>query len=274
MRTKTLLIAAAALAAGVISSQAQPVYSANIVGYVNQTAGKNFNAFSVPLDLAGGNTLTNIIQNIPDTNPTDPNYQGGIYDYTTVYIWNGSGYTIYTLDSGWPTGVGNAKDNAAVTPPIINPGTLYYFDNTTPNAYTNTSVGIVHADNAPTGSQIAGVTTNIFLANAYTFVSSKLPIAGGVTSVLGLTNTPDTNPADANYQGGTLDYTVLYIPNISVTGQFLGYNEVTIDSGWSTGFGNAKDNAQVAEPVIPVGGGFIFQNNLKPAQNIVWTQSL
>ncbi len=34
MKTKTLLIAAAALAAGVISSQAQ-VYSANIVGYAN-----------------------------------------------------------------------------------------------------------------------------------------------------------------------------------------------------------------------------------------------
>ncbi len=37
MRTKTLLIAAAALAAAVTSSQAQStVYSQNIVGYVNQ----------------------------------------------------------------------------------------------------------------------------------------------------------------------------------------------------------------------------------------------
>ncbi len=37
MKTKTLLIAAAALAAGIISSQAQ-VYSQNIVGYANRSA--------------------------------------------------------------------------------------------------------------------------------------------------------------------------------------------------------------------------------------------
>jgi hypothetical protein len=36
MKSKTLLIAAAALVAGVITSEAQ-VYSANIVGYVNVT---------------------------------------------------------------------------------------------------------------------------------------------------------------------------------------------------------------------------------------------
>ena len=40
MRTKTLLIAAAALAAGILSSSAQ-TYSQNIVGYVNQVLPAN-----------------------------------------------------------------------------------------------------------------------------------------------------------------------------------------------------------------------------------------
>ena len=37
MRTKTLLLAAATLAIGVVCSQADaPIYSQNVVGYVNQ----------------------------------------------------------------------------------------------------------------------------------------------------------------------------------------------------------------------------------------------
>ena len=37
MRTKTLLFAAAALAASITASQAQTVYSQNVVGYINIT---------------------------------------------------------------------------------------------------------------------------------------------------------------------------------------------------------------------------------------------
>ena len=40
MRTKTLLIAAAALAVGILASSAQ-TYSQNVVGYVNVTLGDN-----------------------------------------------------------------------------------------------------------------------------------------------------------------------------------------------------------------------------------------
>ena len=42
MRTKTLLTAAAALAATVISSEAQTVFSANVVGYANVVMGPGF----------------------------------------------------------------------------------------------------------------------------------------------------------------------------------------------------------------------------------------
>ena len=61
---KTLLIAAATLAAGVISIQAQ-VYSQNIVGYMNQTLVPGYANLCNTFDIGTGNTLTNMIQNVP-----------------------------------------------------------------------------------------------------------------------------------------------------------------------------------------------------------------
>jgi hypothetical protein len=120
-----------------------------------------------------------------------------------------------------------------------------------------TFVGTVHADGAGASTNVVGVTTN-HLGLGFTFISSVLPIGGGVSSVLGL-------PAD-----GSLDGSSIYIPNI-VGGQVHGFTTITIDSGQSTGFGNGNDSAAVAEPVIPVGGGF-FLNNTTGAEN--WVQSL
>jgi hypothetical protein len=250
MRTKTLLIAtAAALAAGIISSQAQ-VYSQNIVGYVNKTLTPGFVNIDNPLDNSAGNSLTNIV---PDT--------GNSLDGTLVYTWNGSGYTIYTIDSGQPTGLGDFQDNNPLPSPTINPGTLFYFDNNTASTFTNTFVGTVHVDAAPTGSQVVGTSTNNLIVG-YNFVSSKIPVAGGIAAI-GLTN---------NVVGGSgrLDGTLLYIPNI-ISGSFHGYTIVTIDSGQSTGYGDFQDNNAVPEPVIPVNQGFIFYNNT--ASPITWTQS-
>jgi hypothetical protein len=70
---------------------------------------------------------------------------------------------------------------------------------------------------------------------------------------------------------GSLDGAAIYIPNI-YGGAVHGFIQMTIDSGWSTGFGNAADTAQVAEPVIPVGSGFFIDNTTGgPVQ---WIQSL
>src|ERR1039457_1044177 len=57
MRTKTLLLSAAALlAAGFVSSQAQPVYSQNIVGYASVAlTGGQYNMMAVPFDLGVSN---------------------------------------------------------------------------------------------------------------------------------------------------------------------------------------------------------------------------
>src|SRR5271154_6934502 len=92
MRTKTLLLAVAALATGIISSEAQSnVYSQNIVGYVNAVSpvGGQFALLANPLD-NGTNNITSLF-------PTAPNQ-------TQVEIWNGSGFQLAQKVAGnWTT---------------------------------------------------------------------------------------------------------------------------------------------------------------------------
>jgi hypothetical protein len=76
MRTKTLLFAAAALAAGLVTSQAQ-VYS-GIVGYVNASITNSYVLLANPLD-AGTNDLNTLLGILPNK--------------ATVQVWNGSSFT-------------------------------------------------------------------------------------------------------------------------------------------------------------------------------------
>ena len=244
MRTKALLIAAAAMAVGVVSSEAQ-VYSQNIVGYVNNVAGQNYSVQSVPFDQAGGNSLTNLISNA-----------GGAWDGSYVYVWSGTGFTVYTLDSSLSTGLGDAADATAVTPPVLNPGTCFFVNNQTPAAITNTYVGTVHIGSGT----YPGTSTNVLSATGYSLVAPVIPVGGGLTSVLGLTNS-----------AGALDGSYVYVPHI-VNGSFNGYTVSTFDSGLATGFGDAADAVAVPEPVISVGGGFFFNNQSGSAVN--WVQSI
>jgi hypothetical protein len=198
-----------------------------------------------------------------------------------VFTWNGAGYTVYTIDSYWSTGVGNSLDSAAVPAPTLNPGTLYYFLSTGQNPeytntqFTNTVVGTVHVDGPGTSTNVVGLTTNVFTLG-YNFVASKLPIGGGVSSVLQLNNTP------INANGyGPFDLQQILVPNINANGNFVGFTVTTVDSYWSTGFGNSLDSAQAPEPVIPVGAGFLFLYTSQPAgttgatgQPLNWVQSL
>jgi hypothetical protein len=245
MRTKALLIAAAALAVGVVSSEAQ-VYSQNIVGYVNQPLQAGWNNVANPLDSSTGNSITNII-----ANPV------GNFDGTFIYIWNGTSFTILQYDSSFPTGIANAADTAGVAAPTINPGTGFFFNNQY-QAVTNTFVGQVHIDS---GTYPGTSTNTLPVTPSYSFASSVLPIAGGISSVLGLTNS-----------AGALDGTFIYLPNINAAGSFLGYNIVQFDSSQTTGFANAADTAAVAEPVISVGASFLLNN--ESGAPISWVQSI
>src|SRR5690242_9398184 len=89
MRTKSLLLSAAALAAGIASSVAQSnVYSVNVVGYVNSTfagTGK-YTLVANPL-VAPSNDLISLLD------ATLPNK-------SSVLTWNGSGYVGSSKSSG------------------------------------------------------------------------------------------------------------------------------------------------------------------------------
>ena len=241
---KTLLIAASALAASVISSQAQ-VYSQNIVGYVNIPARIGYNNIANPLDC--GNSLTNIIQ------------PGATWDFTLVSLWTGAGYKIYTIDSSMSTGVSDANDVSAVTSPPIPPGKAFFFFNNTASSNNVTVVGTVHVDAAATGSQVVGTTTNkLGTSPALDFYGSVLPIGGTLGSIGFPTN-------------GPLNYTLVSIPQINNAGGLTGFKIYTVDStlgGWS----DANDVSPVADPAINVGQGWFFQNNT--GSPYYWTQSL
>lgn len=253
---KTLLMAAAALAAGVISSQAG-VYSANIVGYVNITAPAGFVSINTPLQASGGNNATNLFDCTSGNN-----------DGSSLVLWSVTHYVSYVFNSGSPTGFKNAAGTANVAAPDLSPGIGYFFNNQNDpvlggGVISNlTYVGTVESDLAGASTNVVGVTTNIISGSqALVYISSKFPIGGGVTSVLGITN-------DA---AGDMDGSVVLIPNI-VNGAIKGYNQSVFNSGSPTGFKNAAGTANVPEPVIPVGGGFLFSN--QSGNDYLWYQSL
>jgi len=142
MRTKTLLLSAAAMVAGLISAQAQSnVYSANIVGYVSVTnAANQYALFALPLD-TGSNSLNGIL-------PTAPTG-------ATALTWNGAGYTTSTkTPAGW-----NPNQNIA-------PGQGFFLRSSV--SATNTFVGSVLVPNG-------GSTTNTLTSGIYALVGSPIP---------------------------------------------------------------------------------------------------
>jgi hypothetical protein len=169
MRTKTLVIAVAALAAGILASSAQ-TYSQNIVGYANVVIAGNgqYTLLANPFDDGNGNYLTNILNSaLPIKSQVltwDP-----ILTYTTIQK-GGS-------PVNWPAG----------TATQLPPGTGFFVRNGNPGsgapALTNTFVGTVIPLNGSSVTNDIGV--------GYTLQGSVIPYAGNIATV-GL-NGGDTN---------------------------------------------------------------------------------
>jgi hypothetical protein len=147
MRTKTLLLTAAAIAVGITASQAQ-VYSVNAVGYVNKNVPVGYSMIANPLNTTN-NTIASLI-------PTAPNF-------CNLLKWNGTSFDVATYVFG-------AWDTPAVT---LNPGEGAFIN--TDTAFTITFVGEVMQGNlvnpVPAG---------------YSIRSSQVPQTGGANA-LGLT---------------------------------------------------------------------------------------
>lgn len=174
MRTKTLLIAAAALAAGVFASQAQSnVYSANVVGYVTATFAPSgqYTLVANPLD-SGTNNLIGLLDQ-----------SGSLPNKTQVLIWDvpSQGYITASKSGGtWNTNL------------PIPPGTGFFVKTpaTLATPITNTFVGNVIASPA-------GGTNNVNLVAAFQLVGSGIPFNGTINDYL----TSGTNTLDL---GGVL----------------------------------------------------------------------
>ena len=86
MSTKTLLMTAVLGAASIAAVMAaDPVYSVNIVGYVNVTAPAKFSMIANPLK-SGGNTLAEIIPTAPDGTSIYLFGKTGFLDPVTYYV--------------------------------------------------------------------------------------------------------------------------------------------------------------------------------------------
>jgi hypothetical protein len=162
MRTKTLLLAAALSAAGIVASVAQSnVYSVNVVGYVNVNLAAGFNMIANPLDLDGTGT----------NNTVNTVFSNSLPSGSTVYAFAGGSYTSagYSTKGGWAPAAGVTAANAA-----LQPGGGVFVN--VPSATTVTVVGNV----------LQGALAQPFAAG-FNIVSSKVPQAGLLATDLGYT---------------------------------------------------------------------------------------
>ena len=128
MRTKTLLIAVAALAAGILASSAQ-TYSQNIVGYANVVLPGNgaLTLLANPFDDGNGNYATNLLNS-------------ALPKKSQLLTWNGASFDIVQKSgtpAAWPAG----------TVKQLPPGVGFFVENGAVGSgaptLTNTFVGTV-----------------------------------------------------------------------------------------------------------------------------------
>jgi hypothetical protein len=160
MRTKITILSAAALAAGLISSNAQ-VFSANIVGYANipVKAGYSFlvNPFST-----GVTNGANEVMPIEST----PNFDGSYF-----LTWTGTTFKYNGFDSG--SGGWIDQNFNPAPPPVIPPGKGFFFFNPGVSNLV-TFVGTVIPN--------VGATNSLPIPSGYSMVGSVVPVAGSVTN--------------------------------------------------------------------------------------------
>jgi hypothetical protein len=247
---KTLLIAAATLAAGVISSQAG-VYSQNIVGYVNTplTQGNHNYFLACPFTIGASNGANEI-------------FGTSLPVGTTVSLWNGTGFTGALFDDTDPNGYGTAvqwydtgSDSTPVPIPVCAVGQSFLMVPAAP--VTNTFAGAVAIN--------VGTSNNMVFAqgNKNYFVGCAVPYGGYVTNGNNSTGGPNLN----NLPVGT---TVSFWNGTGFSGALF---DNTDPNGFGTGtvwYDTGSDSTPVPCPQVTPGYGFL----LVPAAPFTWTTGL
>ena len=246
---KTLLIAAAALAAGIISTQASSVYSQNIVGYANiPTPGAGYNyLISVPFQVGVSNGANEVF---------GTSLQGA-QDFTQILIWNPNttSYTLYQSDDGSATGWDDYNFDS-VPAPVLPVGQGFFMIPAS-GGLTNTFTGSVAIN---TGTTF----TNTYPGAGYNYlVGSTVPYAGSIT------NNPGLNLNSLDTVGGVPgagDFTQVLIWSPSTTS----YTLYQTDIGSATGWDDYNFNS-ITPPSLNVGDGIFI---IPSVANVQWIQSL
>jgi uncharacterized delta-60 repeat protein len=205
------------------------------IGFERITALPGYTAIANQLDASPDNTLTNVFTHISQ-NGIPISLPAG----TVIQLWNQSQQQLinYTWNgSGWVTASGQPAGSMT-----LSPGDFAFIQNNSGTPFTVTFVGLVREGQL-----------TVPLAAGYDYVSSMVPQAGGVQTVLGYN--PEGGDTVMRWSGSDYVYSV-YI------GIVPGY-----PSGWMDG--NTDD--PVPEPVIDVGEGFAIENGSGPPET--WTQN-
>ena len=274
---KTLLIAAAALVAGMLSVQAQSnVYSQNIVGYVNQTIPANsFQIIGGTLvngsDASKTNgdintTLTGMISD-PNGPPYGTNTVLYIYDYVhggvaSYYYFNATDINTWQGSPGWTPGWYDSLGTPLTF--SLTPGVAVFLQNKFSQPIAITSVGTIFQ-----GTNIQTIQSGFNLISFNAPVSDKpdstnsygLPVSQFTSSSIGDFNNND----------------VIYVWDTTHGGiaSFMWFNAADINvwqgsPGWESGFYDSLGTPMPAYDFPQANQGFyIFHNGA----SFNWTNS-
>jgi len=226
MRTKTIILGAAIIAAGALSSMAQSnVFSLNTVGYYNVQLTNGFTLMANQLDLDGtgtNNTLPSVFgTNLPNLTKVLAFTPAGTF-VSSTYIAASHSFTgaTNTVKAGLQPGYGVFVQLPAGPVPTL------------------TIVGNVLGTNGVTNTFATGYGTGL------TILSSKVPVAGGVSTNLGFVPAANLDTAQ-QFNSASQSY-------------FAKHSWLSASSSWTGG-----------QPSLRVGEAFFFSAHV--AGN--WTQN-
>jgi hypothetical protein len=249
---KTLLIAAATLAVGVISSQAAGVYSQNIVGYANVKAEGGHNTMiEVPFVIGASNGVNEVFGETLPLYSFVLIYQSG--SFSTALFDNGNGPGTpewYMADDSTPLdGIGGDPKLPCVPPGV---GFFIYVNG---SSMTNTFAGAVAVNVGTSNSMVLNAGHN----NA---VGCAVPYAGYVTN-----GNPVTGAGGPNINVATLplySFFLFYGPTHSFTTALFDNGNGSGTPEWyyaddSTPYVDPATGGN--EPTITVGQGYFLYPN-------------
>jgi len=257
---KTLLIAAAALAASLISSQAQ-VYSQNIVGYVNVTVPTNGYALvGNQLDVGDGTNgistvfSSGLISDVNDVNNTEIlTWNYSVQAFQTLYYFNAA-----DAATDWGgTSAGWYDNNGTFYNTPVPPGVAAFLLNYQ-NTHSNLTVTLVGT---------VPQATNIYtIKPGLNFIGLTDPVVTNLCGTLAnFTGYSDVN--DVNN-----DQILVWQTSVQAFQTLYYFNAADAATDWGGTAAGFYDNNGTYYPLaLPVGSGFFINHVV--AGNETWTNS-